>query len=92
MILNKPGDYSPAPGLKYTVALKAGQKVTSTKSGGYESDTYLKISGPFDGTAAATDDKAGAKTNENDGSQKEGKKTTADSTSPVAMEDVLNND
>ena len=44
MIVNKPGDYSPAPGLKYTVALKAGQKVTSTKSGSFESDAYLKIS------------------------------------------------
>ncbi len=92
MILNKPGDYSPAPGLKYTVALKAGQKVTSTKSGGFESDTYLKISGPFDGAAAAAaDDKGAAEPAGDDADKKEGGKATTDTTKPVAMDDVLNN-
>ncbi|PKL48207.1 MAG: hypothetical protein CVV42_10515 [Candidatus Riflebacteria bacterium HGW-Riflebacteria-2] len=91
MILNKPGDYSPAPGLKYTVALKAGQKVTSTKSGSYESGTYLKISGPFDGAATA-DDKADAEPDKDAGDKKEAGKTPTDTTKPVAMDDVLNND
>ncbi|OGK06713.1 MAG: hypothetical protein A2W80_04435 [Candidatus Riflebacteria bacterium GWC2_50_8] len=89
MIENKPGDYSPAPGLKYTVALKAGQKVTSTKSGGYESGTYLKISGPFDGAAAApagTDKKPA----ENAADNKEGGKAATGDAKPAAMDDVLN--
>ncbi|MBU1108867.1 MAG: hypothetical protein KKB51_19475 [Candidatus Riflebacteria bacterium] len=53
----EPGDYSPTSGLKYTMALKAGQKVTSSKSGNYEGASFLKISGPFDGAAEATKDK-----------------------------------
>ncbi|KAF1079940.1 MAG: hypothetical protein GQF41_3838 [Candidatus Rifleibacterium amylolyticum] len=93
MIEIKPGDYSPAPGLKYTVALKAGQKVTSSKSGSYESDAYLKISGPFDGNAAAaetdTDDKdKPVKTTAGDSD--DGKTATGEK-KPTVMDDVLNN-
>jgi hypothetical protein len=87
MIENKPGDFSPAPGLKYTVALKAGQKVTSTKSGSYESGTYLKISGPFDGAAAAPADDKPA---ENAADNKEGGKAATGDAKPAAMDDVLN--
>ncbi len=47
MIEKKPGDFSPAPGLKYTIAVKAGQKVTAVKKGSYEAGSQLKITGPF---------------------------------------------
>jgi len=91
MIVNKPGDYSPAPGLKYTVALKAGQKVTSTKSGSFESDAYLKISGPFDGNAAtpAADDKDKPIKTTTDDSD-DGKAATGEK-KPTVMDDVLKN-
>lgn len=54
MFERKPGDFSPASGLKYTYALKAGQKGSVVKKGNYESGTFLKVDGPFD-TASLSD-------------------------------------
>jgi hypothetical protein len=48
----KPGDFSPTSGLKYTYALKAGQKVTVIKKGNFESGTFLKVDGPFSDSAS----------------------------------------
>lgn len=53
MKLNKPGDYSPASGLKYSIALKTGQKVTVIKKGDFEPATFLKVEGPFNGKPSA---------------------------------------
>lgn len=96
MVEQKAGDFSPASGLKYTVALKAGQKVTSSKSGNFEAGSYLKISGPFDGEAAAPAAPADAdKTTDGtaDDAGKTGAKTgspaTTDTDKPASMDDVL---
>lgn len=93
MVEQKAGDFSPASGLKYSIALKAGQKVTSSKSGGFEADSYLKISGPFDGAAAATDDSKKSDTNDDAKDNTTKTDTTApkttDTDKPASMDDVL---
>ncbi|MFZ5953122.1 MAG: hypothetical protein ACOYXC_20635 [Candidatus Rifleibacteriota bacterium] len=90
----KPGDFSPSSGLKYTMAIKAGQKVQAVKSGGFESDSFLKISGPFDGTEAAkTDETAAGKDDEkktgDKTDEKAGETSTKDAKKAGSMEEVL---
>ena len=64
MVEKAPGDFSPAPGLKYSVALKAGQKVKAIKKGSFESGTFLKVEGPFGGNVSLQDILSGGKDKE----------------------------
>lgn len=61
MVEAKTGDFSPASGLKYSVALKAGQKVKAVKKGSFESGTFLKVEGPFGGSVSLQDILSGDK-------------------------------
>ncbi|MEW6708446.1 MAG: hypothetical protein AB1403_01370 [Candidatus Riflebacteria bacterium] len=89
----KPGDFSPSSGLKYTMDIKAGQKVLAVKSGGFESDSFLKVSGPFEGAEAAkTEDAAAAKDDDKktgETNEKAGETSSKDAKKAGSMEEVL---
>jgi hypothetical protein len=46
MFEQKPGDYSPLEGLRYSIPVQADQKVVVRKAGNYLDSSYLRISGP----------------------------------------------